>query len=463
MDDLKIYFATYNVGTSSPEQSLLEMLSLSSNPKNDKATPDFYVIGLQEVSAQPVKLMIDAFNDDPWTRALKEILAPRNYIKLKTIRLQGLVLSVYALRKHLLNVREIESNYTRTGLSGLWGNKGAVSIRLGIYGCTICFVNAHLSAHDHQLDDRIEDYNTIVKDQEFHVSGNNTIFFHDYIFWMGDLNFRLLENFDRSPEEIERIINKGNIDELFKHDQLRSVMQKKVAFSELDEGNPLFPPTFKFEVGDSKYDHKRRPAWTDRILYKVHPNNYDNITLHAEQKSYISHPQYTLSDHKPVTSEFVIKTPQLTKRLATFTLIDSQVLSEYGEEVVKFDKISNWWDNEENCISFEFLHYHKINRDDWIGVYKADFCCLDEYQTYEYVMKNSSPTPTPKNKVSPQMSPNSSVQNPEGFSKKYNITFSQPSNKHDGLFRLIYVSETEDKVRSVLGISDAFTISDKDD
>lgn len=57
---------------------------------------------------------------DNWSAALRDILDNKGYIKLKSIRLQGLLLSVFSLRKHLLNIREIESEYTRTGLAGMW-------------------------------------------------------------------------------------------------------------------------------------------------------------------------------------------------------------------------------------------------------------------------------------------------------------------------------------------------------
>lgn len=33
---------------------------------------------------------------------------------------------------------------------------------------------------------------------------------------------------------------------------------------------------------------------------------YDDIELNAEQQSYKSHPNYSVSDHKPVTGEFEI-------------------------------------------------------------------------------------------------------------------------------------------------------------
>lgn len=51
---------------------------------------------------------------------------------------------------------------------------------------------------------------------------------------------------------------------------------------------------------------RRRPAWTDRILYTVQKDNYANVTLDLDQKSYKCHPGYNISDHKPVTSEFIM-------------------------------------------------------------------------------------------------------------------------------------------------------------
>lgn len=65
-------------------------------------------------------MLAAALFDDPWTNECKEILSKKSYVKMKTIRLQGLVLSIFCLRKHLLNIRDVEADYTRTGLSGMW-------------------------------------------------------------------------------------------------------------------------------------------------------------------------------------------------------------------------------------------------------------------------------------------------------------------------------------------------------
>ena len=55
---------------------------------------------------------------------------------------------------------------------------------------------------------------------------------------------------------------------------------------------------------------RRRPAWTDRILYRVNTYNYedDNVKLDLKASNYKSHDDdiYRKSDHLPVTEEFEI-------------------------------------------------------------------------------------------------------------------------------------------------------------
>lgn len=115
----RLYLLTYNVGTSNPEQDQIvkDILSLA-DLKNEKL-PDFFILGFQEVKAQPQNMLMDTIFDDPWSYACKELLQ-RDYCKIKSERLQGLLLVMFCLKKHLLNIRGIESEYTRTGLAGMW-------------------------------------------------------------------------------------------------------------------------------------------------------------------------------------------------------------------------------------------------------------------------------------------------------------------------------------------------------
>lgn len=65
---------------------------------------------------------------------------------------------------------------------------------------------------------------------------------------------------------------------------------------------------------------KRKPAWTDRILWKVKaprggrsPSGQESYRLQVTQHSYRSHMEYTVSDHKPVAAQFVLHvSPGLT-------------------------------------------------------------------------------------------------------------------------------------------------------
>ena len=87
---------------------------------------------------------------------------------------------MYAKRKHITVLRDIEVNYTRTGFGGLWGNKGGVSVRMQLNGNSICIVSCHLAAHDHKLNQRIKDYHSIISEQKFY-SLPSTILSHEYV------------------------------------------------------------------------------------------------------------------------------------------------------------------------------------------------------------------------------------------------------------------------------------------
>ena len=73
---------------------------------------------------------------------------------------------------------------------------------------------------------------------------------------MGDLNFRLVEEYEKSPEEIWDMVKRKDIKSLLMFDQLQYVRNRGEAFSEFEEGEIKFPPTYKFEKDDDEYDMK---------------------------------------------------------------------------------------------------------------------------------------------------------------------------------------------------------------
>lgn len=75
-----------------------------------------------------------------------------------------------------------------------------------------------------------------------------------YVFWFGDLNFRLTG--DDEPNHIKELIENDKLDGLIQRDQLSMIRRQGSAFARLEERLPAFPPTFKFEHGTSDYDMK---------------------------------------------------------------------------------------------------------------------------------------------------------------------------------------------------------------
>ncbi|KAG8036240.1 hypothetical protein G9C98_004820 [Cotesia typhae] len=334
---LSFYFVTFNVATKFPEQDAAQMLGI--HHKKSDPSPDFYVIGLQEIKSQPQNVLLDMIFEDPWTKSFKDILKEYDYVKIRTQRLQGMVLNVFCLRKHLTHLRLIEARYTKTGFGGI------------------------------------------------------------YVFWIGDLNFRL-HGEDLNASTIDSLAKKKDLDVLLARDQLKMVMENGDAFAELLESPISFPPTYKFEFSSQDYDLKRRPAWTDRILYKVNSDVYEDIKLAATQSSYKSHPDYVVSDHKPVTAD-------------------------------------QWFIDEENSVSYTLIGDFKPTSGDWVGLFHQGFSSIDEYIQYEYVTRGRP----------------SSTSEPCAINDR--IYFSDTALRIPGMYCLVYVAQRGDIV-SILGISPAF-------
>lgn len=65
-------------------------------------------------------MLMDSLFTDQWTSMFNKILCRQRFIVAKSIRLQGIILLVYTQMKHITHLRDIEAQYTKTGLGGLW-------------------------------------------------------------------------------------------------------------------------------------------------------------------------------------------------------------------------------------------------------------------------------------------------------------------------------------------------------
>ncbi|KAM6110579.1 inositol polyphosphate 5-phosphatase K isoform 1-T1 [Pterocles gutturalis] len=371
--EFRLHLVTWNVGTASPPPDVTSLLQLDSLGP----TMDMYVIGLQEVNSRITNFLSDMAFDDPWSIFFMTVLSPLGYIKLSSVRMQGLLLLIFVKHVHLPFIRDIHTHYTRTGLYGYWGNKGGVTIRMSLYGHTVCFMNCHLPAHMENTEQRLDDFEKIL---EMQFEGENipSTLDHDVLFWFGDLNFRIA---DYGIHFVRESINNKRYNLLWEKDQLNMAKKKEAFLQDFIEGPLQFKPTYKFDLYSDVYDtseKKRKPAWTDRILWRV-KNLCQNAskegkfseeeqTISVTLNNYISHMSYGISDHKPVTGTFGLELkPLLSDPLVT--------LNPEGE----------WSAEHDVLISYSAVPEFPSSAWDWIGLFKVTFRHTNDYVTYAWV------------------------------------------------------------------------------
>lgn len=419
METIKVACYTWNVETTWPDQDLHALLGVSKGPVIkrglDATLPDIYIIGLQEVKSQPQNVIMDALFEEPWTNALREVVGPHNYVRVAGERLQGLVTNIFVKRHHLPHLRDIHTCVVRTGFGGLWGNKGATSIRFSLYGCSVCIVNCHLAPHDAGYKERIDNFNAIIDGIQFPVTETSNILYHDYVFWLGDVNFRFEGHM--TIEAIAKHITEGNLSALVEADELRQAQKRGDAFSMFTEGKLTFPPTYKYLEDTQEYDLMRRPAWTDRILHQVHVDAYENVKLGVEQSSYEAVQEYMQSDHRPVRAHYKIK-----------------MFANHEDRCVHFHEPGTWLLGEGGPVKFTLDSDVITSPSDYVALYKVDFTSMHQYITYMYL-----PQPSPGGQQT----------------QVYQFTFNDELLQQPGMYRLLYYSG---KYSSYLGMSDPFPV-----
>lgn len=385
LGNFRLHVVTWNVGTAEPPSDVSSLLQLDS-----QNAVDLYAIGLQEVNAAPLKLITDLASEDSWSLAFMATLAPLGYVKVSSIRMQGLLLLLFSKLTHVPFIRDIQTTYTRTGLFGYWGNKGAVSVRLSFYGHMFCFLNCHLAAHMQYATQRVDEFEYILDTQDFDMYNTPRILDHRLVFWFGDLNFRIA---DHGMHFLRTAINSNRFNLLWDRDQLTMMKRKEPFLQEFEEGPLSFKPTYKFDRFSESYDSrpqktwlgfngkKRKPAWTDRILWRVKPkapppeeeatlpDEHDESSLKVLQDTYSSNMDYGESDHKPVIATF---------RLELKKLVETPLVRVSAE--------GEWSADQDAIVTYSILEPFSSSTWDWIGLYRVGFKSAKDYVTYTWVM-----------------------------------------------------------------------------
>ncbi|CAL9152145.1 unnamed protein product [Musa hybrid cultivar] len=272
-----------------------------------------------------------------------------SFVRIISKQMVGIFLSVWvrrSLRKHIQNLKVSTAG---VGVMGYIGNKGSISVSLSIYQTLFCFICSHLTSGEKDGDElrRNADVREIHRKTLFSsapgVGVAKTIFDHERIIWLGDLNYRINMSYDRAHE----LISRKEWSKLFEKDQLRLELKKGRVFDGWSEGVINFPPTYKYELNSEKYvgddpkGGRRTPAWCDRIL------SYGKGMRLLDYRRV----EFKFSDHRPVAAIFMAEVEVFShrklQRALTFTdaEVEEQLVSDADNGVancLRLGQVSSW-------------------------------------------------------------------------------------------------------------------------
>ncbi|CAG9314483.1 OCRL_1 [Blepharisma stoltei] len=310
--NIRIMVGTWNTAGTQPQEELsLWYKCQSEKYDSPEESPDILLICLQEMCELTAKNLLGAeARMREWTNHLCEqvnLSFPGNdYVVAgyqSLVGLLSLIIVKSSLQEYLSNIKD---SCVKLGLKGYTGNKGAICQRFSFFDSTICVINCHLAAHKHQTRLRNHHVKSILKYAKFTLDDKEIkgIYEHDYIFWTGDLNYRLNK---LNTDEILSRLNSQQYDELLRYDQFDIEKKTNQILADFSEGKIDFPPSFKYYIGSNKFDtnNKRDPSWCDRVLWKGEAQ-----LIRYGICSYVIQ-----SDHKPVFASFLIRVKQADSEL----------------------------------------------------------------------------------------------------------------------------------------------------
>ena len=288
---LSLWIGSWNMGNAPPPESLGEYL-----PQDEY---DMYAFCVQECKYSPVDASgrkIACETRDHWYDYVERALGP-GYVVLCKHSLWEIRLVVAVRACHYNKITDVEFAKVATGIANVAGNKGGVAVAFSFFETTFCFIGSHLAAHQSKISERNEDYVNICAGlglgpiKDFDITN-----VADYVFWCGDLNYRI----DLPRDAVIEFNLLRSWDVLFANDQLQDQIAKQTTFVGFVEAELDFPCTYKYDRNTRTYaagKHPRIPAWCDRILWRCLSPAYQ-----PEIRSFSDYRAIMTSDHSPVSA-----------------------------------------------------------------------------------------------------------------------------------------------------------------
>eukprot|EP00825_Cyclidium_porcatum_P049611 TRINITY_DN8617_c0_g2_i2.p1 TRINITY_DN8617_c0_g2~~TRINITY_DN8617_c0_g2_i2.p1 ORF type:complete len:430 (+),score=59.60 TRINITY_DN8617_c0_g2_i2:149-1438(+) len=294
-NQIKVLVISWNLKGSCPKQSLQELVRTKIVKHN------LIVIGTQEC-CRSIAMSFLCKNKTEWEHQLQTAVGIE-YSMIQSHTMNAMHICVFAHDSIVDDIYKISVDQKASGFLGFMENKGCVSISMSIGNKSFLFLNCHLASGQFAVKKRNQNYQQIIEGinlpLKYHNSKISLLERFDYIFFFGDLNYRI--NNDKEFLAIQQIANQ-DILPLLKNDQLLLQNTQEKTFSSFKEGFPEFLPTYKMKSSEKGYESKRMPGWTDRILFKEkYPESIKLMNYEAGIDVYGS-------DHRPVFGQFLCMT-----------------------------------------------------------------------------------------------------------------------------------------------------------
>ncbi|KAI3793604.1 hypothetical protein L1987_36224 [Smallanthus sonchifolius] len=316
LENFKILAGTWNVAQGrATYDSLISWLGSAAKDV------DIVAVGLQEVemgagflamsaARESMQVGLEGSSAGQWWLDMigKTLDEGSSFHRVGSRQLAGMLIGVWVRNTIRGNVGDIDVAAVPCGFGNAIGNKGAVGLRMRIYGRIICFVNCHFAAHLEAVNRRNADFDHVYKTMSFSRAPNllnassgmlpylflscflatssysfwilygsplvSTLLFAaavssaiqttrlenamatlsvddlpelseaDMVVFLGDFNYRLD---DISYDEARDFISQRSFDWLREKDQLHIEMKAGTVFQGMREAVITFPPTYKFE------------------------------------------------------------------------------------------------------------------------------------------------------------------------------------------------------------------------
>jgi hypothetical protein len=91
--------------------------------------------------------------EDAWAGMVTRHLGPA-YVRVAFVNMMDIRLLVFVMSRHAPAISNVVTGSKGTGIGNVMANKGGVFISFKLHATSLCFLNCHLEAHFHNVEER---------------------------------------------------------------------------------------------------------------------------------------------------------------------------------------------------------------------------------------------------------------------------------------------------------------------